>query len=194
MIMPSIVFATANPHKVREVKEMLQGKFQIASLKDIGCEEDVPETSPTIEGNALQKARYVSQHYQVDCFSEDTGLEIEALNGEPGVFSARYAGPARDAEANMNLVLEKLKGKSNRNARFKTVIALILNGEEHLFEGIVEGVILKEKRGNDGFGYDPIFQPLGYHSSFGEMPSAEKNKISHRARALEKLVAFLQNT
>lgn len=192
--MQSIVFATANPHKVREVTELLQGKFQIISLKDIGCEEDVPETSPTIAGNALQKAQYVHQHYHVDCFSEDTGLEVEALNGEPGVYSARYAGPSRDADANMALVLERLKGHNNRKARFKTVIALILNGEEHLFEGIVKGTILEEKMGTDGFGYDPIFQPTGYDTSFGQMSSDEKNKISHRARALEKLVAFLQNT
>ena len=190
--MKELIFATANPNKVREVNDLL-AEYHVKSLKDIGCEEEIPETSPTIEGNALQKAQYVKKHYQLDCFSEDTGLEIEALNGEPGVITAHYAGPQRSAEDNMNLVLSKLANTKNRNARFKTIIALILNGETHLFEGIVNGQIATQKSGEKGFGYDPIFIPDGYETSFAEMNAEEKNKISHRARAIAKLKDFLVN-
>lgn len=189
--MKKIVFATSNPNKIREVKALLENKFEIIGLKDIGCHEDVPETQATIEGNALQKARYVSENYNVNCFSEDTGLEIEALNNEPGVYSARYAGPQRDSNDNMNLVLEKLKDQSNRKARFKTVIALIIDGNEHTFEGIVNGEIALVKTGSDGFGYDPIFLPEGQKRSFAEMTKDEKNVISHRGRAVKKLIHFL---
>lgn len=190
--MQSIVFATGNPHKIREVNEQLQGQLEILGLADIDCHEDLPETSPTIAGNALQKARYVHQHYQVDCFSEDTGLEVDALDGAPGVYSARYAGPARDSEANMLLLLNNLKGEENRKARFHTVIALLLNGEEHLFEGVVEGHIIHKPKGQDGFGYDPIFMPDGYNRTFAQMTVEEKAGISHRGQAVRKLIAFLK--
>jgi XTP/dITP diphosphohydrolase len=190
--MQSIVFATGNPHKIREVNEQLQGQLEILGLADIDCHEDLPETSPTIAGNALEKARYVHQHYQVDCFSEDTGLEVDALDGAPGVYSARYAGPARDSEANMLLLLNNLKGEENRKARFHTVIALLLNGEEHLFEGVVEGHIIHKPKGQDGFGYDPIFMPDGYNRTFAQMTVEEKAEISHRGRAVRKLIAFLK--
>ncbi len=187
----TIVFATGNQNKVKEVNKLLDDGIKIASLKSIGCHEDIPETQPTIEGNALQKARYVVDNYKVACFSEDTGLEIAALNGEPGVFSARYAGPERDSEANMALVLEKLKNKSNRKAHFKTVVALILDGKEYLFEGIAKGNISLKKSGEKGFGYDPIFIPEGFDKSFAEMSADEKNAISHRGKAINKLKKFL---
>lgn len=186
-----LVFATNNPNKLREIQHILGEKIELLGLADIGCEEDIPETAPTLEGNALQKARYVYEKYGYDCFADDTGLEIEALNGEPGVYSARYAGEAKDAQANMSKVLAKLNGESNRKACFKTVIALITGGEVHLMTGEVPGVILMEKRGSEGFGYDPIFQPEGFELSFAEMDLAAKNKISHRARAVQKLVDFL---
>jgi XTP/dITP diphosphohydrolase len=189
--MSAIVFATRNPNKVKEVNQLLADHFEILSLDDIGCEEDIPETSPTVEGNALQKARYVRDRYQVDCFAEDTGLEVDILGGEPGVYSARYAGPARDTEANINLLLANMKGETDRRARFITVIALILDGEEHLFEGVVEGQIIHHKKGRQGFGYDPVFQPDGYQLTFAQMPAEEKNRISHRGKAVEKLMAFL---
>lgn len=172
---------------------MLGDEFDIASLKDIDCPQDLPETSPTIEGNALQKARYVNQHFGVNCFSEDTGLEVEALNGEPGVISARYAGDIKNPEANIDLLLEKLKGINNRKAQFRTVIALILEGEEFTFEGIAEGRIRQERSGTGGFGYDPVFEPVGFQLTFAEMPSADKNNISHRGRAVRKLVDFLKS-
>lgn len=187
-----IVFATNNPHKIKEVNEVLGNAFEIKGLKEIGCNEELPETQPTLEGNALQKARYVLENYGADCFSEDTGLEIEVLGGEPGVITARYAGAERDPDANMNLVLQKLAGKDNRKAQFRTVIALLINGEEHLFEGVVKGKIAYEKRGAGGFGYDPIFIPDGYEQTFAELSSAIKNSISHRARATRKLIAFLK--
>jgi XTP/dITP diphosphohydrolase len=186
-----LVFATGNPNKIKEVHELLDGLFEVRGLQDIGCPLDLPETSPTIPGNALQKARYVHENYDVDCFSEDTGLEVEALNGEPGVYSARYAGEGRNAVDNMNLVLEKLAGEPNRKARFYTVIALILNGEEHLFEGIAEGTIRQAPTGTGGFGYDPIFEPNGFALTFAELSKAEKNEISHRGMAVRKLVKFL---
>lgn len=190
--MKEVIFATSNPNKVREVNEMLP-HLTIKSLKDIGCTEEVPETTGTIQGNALQKARYVSENYKVNCFSEDTGLEVEALNGEPGADTAHYAGPERSADANMALLLTNLEGKESRKARFRTVVALILNGEEHQFEGIVNGTIAQAKMGNGGFGYDPIFIPDGYDTSFAEMDKTEKNKISHRGRAIEKLMKFLNS-
>ena len=190
--MKKIVFATSNPNKIKEVNEMLGDKFQIVGLKDIGCTEDVPETQDTIKGNALQKARYVKEHYGVDCFSEDTGLEIDALDGEPGVYTARYGGPERSAEKNMAKVQTELADKSNRGAQFKTVIALILNGEEKVFTGIARGNMRKEKSGEGGFGYDPIFEPAGYDITFAEMNSKEKNKISHRGQAVRALIDFLE--
>ena len=187
----TLIFATGNPNKVREIRKMIGEEFEIKSLKDIGCLDDIPETSPTIEGNALQKARYIVEHYQLDCFAEDTGLEVEALDGEPGIFSARYAGPDRDAAANMKKVLKKLHGQDNRQARFRTVVALIRDGKEYTFEGIVKGRIATEPQGQEGFGYDPIFIPEGESRSFAEMSMDEKNTISHRARAIRKLVEFL---
>lgn len=190
--MKKIVFATSNPNKIREVNEMLGDKFQIVGLKDIGCTEEVPETQETIEGNALQKARYVKEHYGVDCFSEDTGLEIDALGGAPGVYTARYGGPERSADKNMEKVQIELADKSNRGAQFKTVIALVLNGKEHVFPGIARGTMRKEKSGEGGFGYDPIFEPEGYDITFAEMDSTEKNKISHRGKAVRALIAFLE--
>ncbi len=190
--MKKIVFATSNPNKIREVNEMLGDKFEIIGLKDIGCTEEVPETQETIEGNALQKARYVKDNYGVDCFSEDTGLEIDALDGAPGVYTARYGGLERSADKNMARVQTELANKSNRGAQFKTVIALVLNGEEHLFPGIARGTMRKEKSGEGGFGYDPIFEPEGYDITFAEMDSKEKNKISHRGKAVRALIAFLE--
>jgi XTP/dITP diphosphohydrolase len=191
--MKNLIFATANPYKIREVNAMLGGDFNIKNLKDIGCREDIPETSPTIEGNALQKARYVAENYGVDCFSEDTGLEVKALHGAPGVSSARYAGPARDSEANIDLLLRNLASETDRRARFRTVIALIMNGREYTFEGIVEGHIAPQRKGERGFGYDPVFIPEGYERSFAEMSAGEKNAISHRARAIRQLVDFLRS-
>lgn len=192
--MTSIVFATHNPNKVREVQEILPAHFSIQSLADIGCTEDIPETQPTIEGNAVQKARYVYERYGVNCFAEDTGLEVAALDGAPGVYTARYAGPQRDADDNMDLLLQNLAGKADRSARFKTVIALLLDGETHTFEGIVDGQIAEERSGTGGFGYDPVFLPEGRQESFAEMEKAAKNAISHRARALSGLLAFLAQT
>jgi len=186
-----LVFATNNLHKLKEIQHILGDRIELLSLRDIGCSEDIPETAPTLEGNALQKAMYVFDKYGYNCFADDTGLEIEALNGEPGVYSARYAGEAKDAQANMNKVLAKLENEANRKACFKTVIAVVIDGEQTLLNGEVQGEILREKRGAEGFGYDPIFQPEGYQLSFAEMDLNEKNKISHRARAVQKLIAFL---
>lgn len=190
--MKRFVFATSNPNKVKEVSELLDGSFQILSLKDIGFDEELPETSGTIEGNALQKARALYEALRMDCFSEDTGLEVEALNGEPGVNSARYAGPNKSSEDNIDLLLKNLQGKRNRNARFRTVVALILDGEEHLFEGIAEGEILMERQGEGGFGYDPVFLPKGASKTFAQMSPEEKNAISHRGKAVRKLITFLK--
>ena len=187
-----LVFATNNNHKLKELQAILGDRYELLSLKDINCNEDIPEERPTLEGNASQKAFYVYKKYGYSCFADDTGLEIESLGGEPGVFSARYAGPSKDSGENMKKVLEKLSKINNRKARFRTVISLVLNGEEHQFEGIVEGKILKKKRGNSGFGYDPIFLPYGYKNSFAEMSLEQKNKISHRGRAVEKLVQYLK--
>ncbi|MEM9992413.1 MAG: non-canonical purine NTP diphosphatase [Bacteroidota bacterium] len=185
-----IVFATGNPNKVREINSILGDSVEIIGLKNIGCTEEIPETQATIEGNALQKARYVKEKYGYDCFAEDTGLEIDALNGEPGVYTARYAGPARDADANMDKALRELASKEDRGAQFKTVIALILNGEEHTFEGIARGTIAHQKMGEQGFGYDPIFVPEGFDRSFAQMEANEKNVISHRGKATQLLKAY----
>lgn len=189
--MKTLVFATNNLHKLEEVRDILGGSFRIASLKEIGCIDDIPETADTLEGNALQKARYVKDKFGYDCFADDTGLEVEALGGAPGVFSARYAGLGHDSEANMRKLLKELEGKTNRQAQFRTVVALILEGREYTFEGIVRGTILTERRGTAGFGYDPVFVPEGYAETFAEMGSEEKNRISHRARAVQKLADFL---
>ncbi len=189
--MKTLVFATNNSHKLEEVRAILGERFRIASLKEIGCTDDIPETADTLEGNAMQKARYVKEKFGYDCFADDTGLEVEALNGAPGVYSARYAGPGHDSEANMQKLLKELEGKTNRQARFRTVIALLLEGEKHTFEGIVPGTILTERRGTAGFGYDPVFVPEGFKETFAEMGNEEKNRISHRARAVQKLAEFL---
>lgn len=190
--MKKIVFATNNKHKLDEIREILGEKFEIVSLKDIGCDVDIPETGNTLEVNALQKAQYIKEHYGMDCFADDTGLEVEALNGAPGVHSARYAeGTDHDSNANMNKLLKELGNNNNRKARFRTVIALLLNGETHQFEGIVNGHIAYEKKGTEGFGYDPIFVPEGYDQSFAELGIDIKNHISHRARAVKKLADFL---
>jgi len=187
-----LVFATNNQNKVNEIKSLLGQGVEIVSLKDIGCIEELPETQETLEGNALQKARYVADKYHVNCFADDTGLEIESLNGAPGVYSARYAGLECKAEDNMVKVLSELDGKENRTAKFRTIVALILNGEEHSFEGKVDGSITRSKSGSDGFGYDPIFQPNGFDMTFSEMSMSQKNSISHRGKAVAELVAFLK--
>jgi XTP/dITP diphosphohydrolase len=188
----NLVFATNNQHKLMEISKMLDGESIINSLQDIGCNEELPEDRLTLEENASQKAWYLYDKYGFSCFADDTGLEIEALDGEPGVFSARYAGPERDSEANMDKVLKKLSKINNRNARFRTVISLVLNGNETRFEGVVNGTILHERKGGSGFGYDPIFKPDESELAFAEMNLDEKNKISHRARAFVQLVEFLK--
>jgi len=191
--MHKLVFATNNDHKLRELRQILSSEFELLSLNDIGCSDDIPETGNTLEANAAQKSFYIWDKYGIDCFADDTGLEIEALGNEPGVYSARYAGEGRNANDNMLKVLEKMKNESNRNARFRCVISLILDGEERQFEGIVEGKILTEKHGDAGFGYDPIFMPDGFKQSFAEMSADDKNHISHRGRAVTKLVDYLKN-
>ncbi len=188
-----IVFATHNLNKLKEVQLMLPDNMHIIGLDQIGCFDEIPETQPSLEGNALQKARYVHKHYRCNCFSDDTGLEIEALQGRPGVLSARYAGEEKSSEANMAKVLSELKGVENRTARFRTVIALILDNEEMLFEGIAEGEIISQKRGDSGFGYDPIFVPRAYDKTFSEMPLSEKNLISHRKKAFQMLSEYLMS-
>jgi XTP/dITP diphosphohydrolase len=190
MKIKKIVFATGNPNKLKEIKLAINS-FEIIGLKDLGITEEIPETGDTLNKNALQKAKYIYEKTCLDCFSDDTGLEIEALDFRPGVYSAMYAGPDCNAENNMRKVLEELGEAPNRNAQFKTVIALILQGKEYFFEGVVKGEILKEKKGKDGFGYDPIFRPLGYKESFAEMSIAQKNLISHRGLAVKKLINFL---
>ena len=186
-----LVFATNNQHKLHEIKHLLEDSFELLSLNDIEYFDDIPENQETIEGNASEKAFYIWNKYQLNCFADDTGLEIEALNGEPGVYSARYAGDEKSPEKNIELVLQKMAKIKNRKARFKTVISLVIDGKEVQFEGIVEGTILEEKKGQSGFGYDPIFQPDESQFSFAEMPLGEKNKISHRGRATRKLVEYL---
>ena len=188
-----IVFATNNQHKLSEVRQILGDSIEVLSLSDIGCHEDIPETGTTLEENALQKARYIYDHYHMDCFADDTGLEVEALGGAPGVYSARYAGPGHDSEANMTKLLHELGENNNRSARFRTVIALIQKDAVHEFEGIVNGQIIGERRGGEGFGYDPIFQPDGYNKTFAELGMEEKNHISHRARATQKLCEYLNS-
>ena len=197
--MKELIMATNNAHKLQEVRQILGERFLVKGLAEIGCHEDIPETASTLEGNALQKARYVHDHYGLDCFADDTGLEVEALDGAPGVFTARFGqmngyGESHDAEANIHCLLDKLQHSENRHARFRTAIALVMDGQEHLFEGIVEGEILRQKSGSEGFGYDPVFAPEGRGVSFAEMPAHEKNAISHRGRAIEALVRFLLNT
>ena len=186
-----LVFATNNAHKLEEIAFILGDKIELLSLKDIHCQADISETADTLEGNAIQKAEYIHQHYGMDCFADDTGLEVEALNGAPGIYSARYAGEGHDSEANMKKLLENMQDKENRKAQFRTAICLIMDGETHLFEGIVKGEIIKEKKGGAGFGYDPIFVPEGYDLTFAELGNDIKNTISHRAKAVEKLCNFL---
>ncbi len=190
--MRKIVFATNNQHKLSEVRNILSDDFEIISLKELGFNDDIPETGVTLAENASQKSQFIFEKFQVDCFSDDTGLEVEALNGAPGVYSARYAGEKATYEDNVNKLLFEMKGQTNRKAAFKTVISLILDGKEYLFEGKVEGKIVPVKRGAGGFGYDPVFLPAGFDKTFSEMPPELKNKISHRGKATAKLVDFLQ--
>lgn len=188
-----LVIATNNAHKLQEIAAILGDEIELLSLKDICCFDEIPETAETLEGNALMKARYIRDRFGMDCFADDTGLEVEALHGAPGVYSARYAGgEGHDSEANMQKLLKELQGETNRAARFRTVIALLMDGEEHLFEGIVNGSIIEEKRGAAGFGYDPLFVPTGYDATFAELGEEVKNQISHRARAVQQLVDFLR--
>lgn len=187
-----LVFATNNKHKLQEVRDIIGSGVEVLSLNDIDCHDDIPETADTLQGNALIKARYIYEKYGIDCFADDTGLEVEALGGEPGVYSARYAGEECDSEANMHKLLHNLTGKKNRNAQFRTVIALIIDGKEMLFNGIVKGTITEEKCGTSGFGYDPVFIPEGFSESFAQMDSATKNSISHRYRATKELSNYLK--
>lgn len=198
--MKTIVFASNNAHKLEEIRAILGNKFEIKSLKDIGCDADIPETGVTFRENALQKAQYVKEHYNLDCFADDSGLQVEALNGEPGVYSARYATingceitKENKDDVNMNVLLEKLSNNTERKACFRTSIALVLGEEIHYFDGVVEGTITTDKRGEGGFGYDPIFMPDGYDKTFAELGNDIKNHISHRARAVAKLAEFLSN-
>jgi len=186
-----LVFASNNLNKIKEIQSILKGSIQLLSLEEIGCHEEIPETAETIEGNAILKANYVTEKYGYDCFADDTGLEVTVLNGEPGVYSARYAGEQRNADDNMNKLLEALLDKEDRSAQFKTVIALNIKGEQHLFTGIAKGNIILDKTGNHGFGYDPVFQPENYSETFAELASEVKNKISHRAKATQQLIDFL---
>lgn len=189
--MKKIVFATNNQHKLEEIRKITQGSLEILSLTDIGCNEEIDETGITLNENALIKATYVKERYGFDCFADDTGLEVDALEGAPGVYSARYAGEACRPEDNMEKLLAEMKETENRRAQFRTVIALRCNGENHLFEGVIRGSIIREKKGNEGFGYDPIFMPEGYDKTFAELGTEVKNQISHRAVATSKLMHFL---
>ena len=194
MMKRKLVFATNNAHKLEEVAAILGDQVELLSLNDISCQTDIPETAVTLEGNALLKSSYIYKNYHLDCFADDTGLEVEALNGAPGVYSARYAGgEGHDAQANMLKLLHELEGKENRKAQFRTAISLILDGKEYLFEGVIKGEIIKEKRGDSGFGYDPVFMPEGYDRTFAELGNDIKNQISHRALAVQKLCEFLQS-
>jgi XTP/dITP diphosphohydrolase len=186
-----IVFATHNANKLAEIREITVGEVEVLGLTDIGCHDEIDETGNTLEENALIKARQVNKRYGYDCFADDTGLEVDALNGVPGIYSSRYAGPSCDPEANMQKMLTVLQGIDDRSAQFRTVIALVVNDEEHLFEGIIRGHITREKRGDKGFGYDPIFVPNGYDLTFAEMEASVKNRVSHRAIAMNKLIEFL---
>jgi XTP/dITP diphosphohydrolase len=195
-----IIFATNNQHKLKEIQSLLGDQFLLVSLHDAGFSGDIPENQPTLQGNALEKARYIYDRFHTSCFADDTGLEVEALSGEPGVYSARYAGSLADfgsdekrSQANMAKLLDKLGSQTNRSARFRTVIAFIHLGKEYFFEGIVEGSIIEHQKGTEGFGYDPIFVPHGYQHTFAEMPLSEKNKISHRARAFSKFIMFMKH-
>lgn len=189
-----LIFATHNQHKTEEAREIAESFIQIKNLKDIGCFEEIPETADTLPGNALQKARYVQEHFHVNCFADDTGLEVEALDGRPGVYSARYAGEHCSYQDNVDKLLREMKGKTNRKACFKTVIALILEGKEYLFEGRVDGQIIEDQRGMSGFGYDPVFLPDGFDRTFAEMSEEEKNSISHRGRAIRQMMDFLKKS
>jgi XTP/dITP diphosphohydrolase len=189
--MKQLVFATNNQYKTEEVKTLLSGKYEVLNLRDIGCSTDIPETADSFAGNAGLKSRFVFERYQLDCFGDDSGLEVEALNNEPGIYSARYAGERGD-RANLELVLQKMEGQENRKARFRTVISLLQNGEEYLFEGTINGTLRTAPVGTNGFGYDPIFEPEGYLQTFAEMDMAQKNAISHRAIAMSKLIDFLK--
>lgn len=187
-----LVFATHNQNKLIEVQQLLSNGIELLSLTDIGCTEEIPETATTLKENAQLKADYVIQNFGYDCFADDTGLEVQALNGAPGVYSARYAGPANDSELNIRKLLHNLEGESNRKAQFKSVIALNLKGEKHIFEGVCKGEILTQKRGEHGFGYDPIFKPIGFTGSFAEMKMEEKTAVSHRGRAIQLLISYLE--
>jgi len=188
-----ICFATNNKKKIEEVKAALGPDFELVSLQEIGCHEELPETGDTLDHNAFEKARFVKENYGMDCFADDTGLEVESLNGAPGVYSGRFAGEPRSDERNIDLLLERMEGIINRKARFRTVIALILDGREYTFEGIAAGEILHQRVGEKGFGYDPIFRPLGYEQSFAELSLGEKNEISHRGKAVKTLIEFLNH-
>lgn len=190
----TLVFASNNKHKIQEIKALLPNSFTIKSLEDIGCTEDIPETADTIEGNAILKANYVSEKYGLACFADDSGLEVNALNGAPGVYSARYAGEQKNDNDNIEKLLTDLEGKANRKAQFKTVIALNFNGEQHLFTGIIKGKIISEKRGSNGFGYDPIFVAESFDKTFAELTSEEKNSVSHRSQAVKELIKWLNTT
>jgi XTP/dITP diphosphohydrolase len=192
--MKDLIFATNNTHKIDEIQALIGESFLIKSLRQIGCFEDIPETANTLEGNALLKASYVFDKFQKNCFADDTGLEVDALGGRPGVYSARYAGNGHDFEANIDKVLLELSGIENRKARFRTIIALIFDGETTYFEGIVNGTIISERKGSEGFGYDPVFIPEGYSQTFAEMTLSQKNAISHRALAVKQLIEFLGNS
>lgn len=187
-----LCFATNNTHKVQEIDQLLSDRFRVISLADIGCTEELPENQVTLAGNSQEKATYVYQHYQVNCFADDTGLEVDALQGQPGVYSARYAGPQRNSEDNMQRLLSELANQPNRAAQFRTVITLWLDDKMHQFEGVVRGAIAHERSGHQGFGYDPIFIPEGHTRSFAEMSAEEKNQISHRGRAVRQLIQFLE--
>jgi XTP/dITP diphosphohydrolase len=191
--MQTLVFATNNPHKAQEVEQILDGRYSVKTLKDIGCHEEIEETADTLEGNAELKARYVRDNYGLDCFSEDTGLEVTALDGAPGVITARYAGPERSAQANIDLLLANLAGKTDRSAQFRTIIALVKEGKEYLIEGVCKGRIAEQRAGSGGFGYDPVFIPEGYDQTFAELGDDVKNVISHRARATVQLVELLKS-
>lgn len=192
-MMQELVFATNNSYKAAEVQKLLDGKYKVLTLREIGCTTDIPETGSTFAENAALKSNYVAVNYHIDCFADDSGLEIEALNQEPGIYSARYSG-IKDDQQNLEMVLEKMKGVSNRSARFKTVVSLVKGTEVHFFEGVIQGTIREKPVGDQGFGYDPIFEPEGYNITFAEMTTAEKNEISHRAIAMRKLISFLKES
>jgi len=191
-IMRELVFATNNTHKTEEVRQLLAGQYQVLNLKDIGCDTDIPETGDTFAENARLKTSFVNTHFKMDCFADDSGLEVEALNNAPGIYSARYAGQRGDRE-NLELVLKNMEGQSNRKARFKTVVSLLQNNEHHFFEGVINGTLREQASGAAGFGYDPIFVPDGYDITFAEMSMEKKNEISHRAQAMRKLISFLKS-